>query len=172
MVENGNIRPGLVEPIEVRIDNGRVFSVRQLFTGIDSGNSRSVVVSNPEGSGVNLLTVAPSFQSSAKAYPEKIINPTIDVAGTSITPRNKNISSSRTAITNAEFGGTYSGGTSRGREVIGSGAASGGVGGQLGAINLSLRIDPGDSVQYKLESRANGNDLGVSLAFIEEPTTS
>lgn len=172
MVENGNARPDGVPPIEKRIDNGRVFSVRQLFTSVGSGNARSVVIENPADSGVNLLTVAPAFQASGKAYPEKLSNVTIDTSGTSITPRNKNLTSSRTAHANVEFGGTYTGGTSRGREVIGSGAASGGQGGGVGAVDLSLRIDPGSNIQYKIESQSTGNDLSITVAFVEEPLTS
>jgi hypothetical protein len=129
------------------------------------------VLQNPSDSGVNLLTVAPSFNAAGKAYTEKIENPTIDTAGTAITPRNKNLESGRTSKANAEFSGTYSGGTSRNRQVIGSGAASGGAGGSVGSIDLSLRINPGESVQYRLESQANGNDLSISVAFVEEPST-
>lgn len=171
MVENGNSRPDGIPPIEKRIDNSRVFTVRRLFTGIGSGTARSIVISNPPGSGVNLLTVSPRFAASGKAYPEKISNPTIDTSGTAITPQNKNTASGRTSQANVETGGTYSGGTSRGREIIGSGAASGGQGGSIGAADLSLRLNPGEIMQYRIESQATGNDMSVTISFIEEPVT-
>lgn len=171
MVENGNSRPGTTPIIEKRIDNGRVFSIRQLFTSVSSGTTRNIVLSNPPESDVNLLTVAPTFTASGKAYVQKYENATIDTSGTAITPRNKNLMSSRAATAEAETGGTYSGGTSRGREVIGSGAASGGVGGSIGSIDLSLRLDPGASVRYAIESQANSNDMSISVTFVEEPKT-
>lgn len=175
MVENGTKRPNGVPNIEKRIDNGRVFSAREVDeTGIGDGGTFSIVLSNPAGSGVNLLTVAPQVSTTGEALFEKIENPTIDTAGDSVAIRNKKVGYQRSAHGTAEAGGTnftgvFSGGTSRGRQVVGGQSAK--QAGAIGAADLSLRLDPGESVQYKIESSSSSNIVGVNVAFVEEPTT-
>lgn len=175
MVENGNKRPDGVPNIEQRIDNGRVFSAREVdATGIGDGGTFSVVLSNPSDSGVNLLTVAPQVSVTGEAFFEKIENPTIDTAGDAVTIRNKKVGYTRTPHATAEAGGTnftgvFSGGTSRGRQVVG-GQSSKQAGG-IGSADLSLRLNPGESVQYKVESNSSSNIVSVNVAFVEEPVT-
>jgi len=175
MVENGNTRPNGTPSIEKRIDNGRVFSIREVDkAGIGDGQTFSVVLSNPPSSDVNLLTVAPSVDVTGEAFIEKIENPTIDTPGDSITPRNKNLKSSRTSSATAEAGGqnftgVFSGGTSRGESVVGGQSSK--QAGSVGQVDLSLRIDPGNAVQYKIESNSSSNIVSIQVAFVEEPAT-
>jgi len=175
MVENGNTRPDGIPNIEKRIDNGRVFTIRETDTsGIGDGGTFSIVLSNPSDSVVNLLTVAPSITTTGEAFVEKIENPSIDTAGDTITPRNKKVGYSRNSHATAEAGGTnftgvFSGGTSRGQTVVGGQSAK--SPGSIGSIDLSLRIDPGESVQYKIESNSSSNIVSIDVAYIEEPVT-
>ena len=175
MVENGNSRPDGTPSIEQRIDNGRIFTIRGIDeSGIGDGDTFSVLLTNPSDSGVNLLTVAPSISVTGEAFIEKIENPTIDTAGETLTPRNKKLESNRTAHGTAQTGGTnqtgsFSGGTSRGRQIVGGQSSK--QAGSVGDIDLSLRIDPGSAIQYKVESNSSSNIVSVSVAFVEEPTT-
>lgn len=170
----GERRPGRGRSLtEERIDNGRIFSVRELNASNGNGDTFSVVVTNPSGSGVDLITVAPKFTSSAQTYVEKIMNPTIDTTGTALTLRNKSLASGRTPKATAQTGGTgltgaFSGGTSRGQEVVG-GKSGSRIPGTLGPVDLSLKIPPDNSVQYKATSQSSGNDISISVSFIEEP---
>lgn len=168
MTNNGHKRPGESPSVEERVEWGRVFSVRTNANAVADGSSLNLVLSNPPDSGVNLLTVAPGFSSHAAAFIEKIENPTIDASGTAVDIRNKNLGSSRESAASAETGGTYSGGTSRGIEAVGS-SAGGGSGGALGAVDLSLRIPEGGSARYRMESDASNNDLSIAVNFIEDP---
>jgi hypothetical protein len=169
MAEQGTSRPNGLPSAELRIKQERIFQVRQLFTSIASGNARSIVLSNPADSDISLLTISPNFASSAESWAEKIENPTIDTAGTSLSVQNKNVGGTRTATATAETNGSYSGGTSRGRDVVGSSAGGGGAGGSVGEADLALEIPPGNSVQYSLESRASANNLSISLSWVEDP---
>ena len=169
MADEGHRRTNGILSAEERIKFGRVFTTRQIFLGIGDGTARNLVLSNPADSDVSLLTISPNFASSAESFAEKISNPTIDAAGTAITPKNKRVGDNRTAIATVETGGTYSGGTSRGQEVVGSSGASGGAGGSIGDVDLALEIPPGNKVQYRLESDATGNDMSIALSWIEEP---
>jgi hypothetical protein len=175
MVENGNSRPNGTPNIEKRIDNGRVFSAREVdSTGIGDGGTFSVVIQNPADSGVNLLTIAPQVSTTGEAFFEKIENPTIDTAGDTVAIRNKKVGYQRSPHATAEAGGTnftgaFSGGTSRGRQVVGGQSAK--QAGSIGAADLSLRLNPGESVQYKVESNSSSNIVSVNVAFVEEPTT-
>lgn len=168
MTNNGHIRAGESPSIEERVEWGRVYSVRTYQADVASGNEISLVLSNPADSGVNLLTVAPSFSSQAGSFVEKIENPTIDASGTAVPIRNKNLGSDRVSQASAETGGTYSGGESRGIEVVGS-SAGGGGGGTIGSVDLSLRLGEGDIAQYRMESGSAGNDMSIALNFIEDP---
>lgn len=173
MVQNGNFRPRVVADIETRIDNGRVFSAREIdTTGIGDGGTFSVVLSNPAGSGIALLTTEPSVRVSGEAFFEKLENPTIDTAGDTVSIRNKHIGFTRDSHTTAESGGTnftgaFSGGTSRGQELVGGQSSK--QAGTIGVVNLSNRIDPGDAIQYKVESNSSSNLVSIATTFIEEP---
>lgn len=175
MVQNGNSRPDGTPTIEQRIDNERVFSVRHTDkTGIGDGGTFSIVLSNPAGSGVNLLTVAPSAGVTGEAFFEKIENPTIDTAGDTVPARNKKLGAVKSANGTAEAGGTnftgvFSGGTSRGTTVVGGQSSK--QAGAIGPIDLSLRLNPGESIQYKIESNSSSNIVSVNVAFVEEPVT-
>lgn len=169
MTKEGFRRPNGTPSSELRIKQGRIFTIRQNWNGIADGTARNVVVDNPADSGVSMLTISPNFASSAESFAEKITNPAIDTSGTSITPRNKNLGASRTTNVSAETGGTYSGGTSRGQEVVGSSAESGGGGGAIGVSDFALEIPPGNTVQYRIESDASSNDMSIALSWVEEP---
>ena len=176
MVENGNSRPNGIPNIEKRIDNGRVFDAREVDkSGIGDGQTFSLVLSNPADSGVNLLTVSPNVSTTGEAFFEKIENPSIDTAGDTVEIQNKNLDSDRSSVATVEAGGTnftgvFSGGTSRGEEVIGGQSAK--QPGAIGDVDLSLRIGPGHSMQYKVESNSSSNIPSINIAFVEEPTTS
>lgn len=167
MTNNGHERPGEQPTIEERVQWGRVFSARASSIGVADGDVLNLVLENPPDSGVNLLTVAPSFSSHAGSFIEKIENPTIDASGSTVPVRNKNLSSDRESKATAETGGTYSGGVSRGTETVGS-SSGGGGGGSVGSVDLSLRLGEGDSAQYRMESDSASNDLSITVNFIEE----
>lgn len=173
MVQNGNFRPRVVSDIETRIDNGRVYSVRQIdTTGIGDGGTFSIVLSNPADSGMALLTTQPSIRVSGEAFFEKVENPTIDTAGDTVSVNNKNVAFPRPAEATVEAGGTnftgvFSGGTSRGQEIVGGQSSK--QAGTIGVVNLSNRIDPGQSLQYKVESNSSSNLVSIASTFIEEP---
>lgn len=175
MVETGNSRPNGIPNVEKRIDNGRVFTAKHADKkGIGDGGTFSLALTNPVDSGVNLLTIAPQGSVTGEAFFEKIETPTIDTAGDTVSIRNKNIGSDRNAHATVEAGGTnfsgvFSGGDSRGAEVLGGGSAR--QSGSIGRIDLSVRIDPGESIQYKIESNSSSNIVSISLAFVEEPVT-
>lgn len=176
MVETGNHRPNGIPHIESRIDNERVFSAKQADrTGIGDGGTFSLVLSNPADSEVNLLTISPQVTVTGEAFFEKIENPTIDTAGDTVAPQNKHVGSTRAAHATVQAGGTnftgvFSGGTSRGEEVLGGGSAK--QVGSIGQVDLSLRVNPGESVQYQIESNSASNIVSISLSFVEEPITS
>jgi hypothetical protein len=173
MVQNGNFRPRVVADIETRIDNGRVFISREADTsGIGDGGTFSLVLSNPAGSGIALLTTDPAVRVTGEAFFEKIENPTIDTAGDTVTQFNKHVAFARSPSATAEVGGTnftgvFSGGTSRGQDVVGGQSAK--QAGTIGAVNLSNRIDPGDAIQYKVESNSSSNLVSIAVTHIEEP---
>jgi len=175
MVQNGNFRPRVVADIETRIDNGRVYSARQIDTsGLGDGGTFSVVLTNPVDSGVFILTAQPTVRVTGEAFFEKIENPTVDTAGESVTIRNKRVGYGRTAESTAQAGGTnftgvFSGGVSKGREIVGGQSSK--QAGSLGTIDLSNRLDPGESIQYKIESNSSSNLASIALAFVEEPGT-
>lgn len=175
MVENGNFRPRVVADIETRIDNGRVYSARQADqTGIGDGGTFSLLLENPADSGVFILTAEPAIRVTGEAFFEKIENPTVDTAGDTVPVRNKHIGFDRTGESAASAGGTnftgvFSGGTSRGVEIVGGQSAK--QAGSLGMIDLANRIDPGDSLQYKIESNSSSNLVSIALGYVEEPGT-
>jgi hypothetical protein len=173
MVQNGNFRPRVVADIETRIDNGRVYSAREADrTGIGDGGTFSIVLSNPAGSGYALLTTQPSVTVGGESFFEKIENPTIDTAGDAVAKRNKHVNFDRPGVATVEAGGTnftgvFSGGTTRGTTIVGG--QTGKAPGSTGDVDLALRIDPGEAIQYKIESNSASNRVSIGVTYIEEP---
>lgn len=152
--------------------DGYTFSTGHLFQGITDGTTVGILLENPGGSGV-INFVSGTMSADGKTYVRKTDSVTVDSAGTSITPNNRNISDGASKA-NVEYNPTVSGGNQWSRKVFGA-SSSVFLGQQLypgTSSDFGILIQPGENVYYEATNASGSNiDVSINIDYTEIPSS-
>jgi hypothetical protein len=152
---------------------GQVFAATRDFELQNGGDTFSLVVDVPADSPSETLIFGVAVNVTGRSFVRVVDNPTEDTQGTTITPNNRRVGSSKVAATNIRLAGTnetgaYSGGSIEGPALIGGEAVGAeGVPAQDDSSTLTRTIPPGQLAQFEVEADQNAREGSIGLVFAE-----
>lgn len=151
------------------LEKGRYFSTGQLFTGISSGNSVTIIVENPSDSNRKFFVDSQKVNVESKAYIKKYFNVTYSGStntDTGIVNKNSgnNFSSDANVYKNVS---SFSGGRQFSDKLIGGGPSPNATGGAE-SIQAANVITEGDNLLLEITNKSSTpQDIAVDIDWVE-----
>jgi len=150
---------------EIELLEGGLFK-RTIFETLSAnGDTADFILQNPTSSGVVAKLSTVGVAAEGKGYLESFKNPTVTAIGTTLTPVNMRFDKSDGSQSNLAHGGTYTGGTTLGQELLAAGQK--GTAPTTTAFGNTL-LYPGNAIRFLLTNEAGGNsDYAFTFEWLE-----
>lgn len=150
--------------IDLSLIRGTQYNASHAYTGLASGATQYLHVTNPPNSGEVLFVAPPNFRSNNALRVQVDFNPTVDTQGTEIDVLNRRTDNGTSAATVRE-GGAYTLNEPFAERPLGSGEGANAVAGV--DDGTAFAVAPGDSVLLIATPQNNDTDLTLGVDFAE-----
>lgn len=162
-----NVLSGLivntVSRLDVAVRDGRSYTQSRKYTGLSKGTSKTILLTNPESSYVDIEVTGVQISGSGTATYETFKNVNVTSTGTKMTPRNRSTSHADGSLANMYRGASFTGGSSFGPGVLSSGVLE--VINQRGNT-IDFIIKPGGNVLVQFTNNSGvSNNYHVRVAY-------
>lgn len=156
--------------LKQQIEEGNIKEASARIT-IPKGGTENFVIKTPVDENVKLSILSYTITNTATVNLDFYDNVTIDTPGTDMLINNSKTTGNVTDSTplTFEYGGTYSGGSLKGENLIPAGAKAKATGART--TDIRRIVSNGSTVRYEFTNTddSNSQDVAVKIVFFEKP---
>lgn len=158
----------VIDFLKRKVLEGGAFVVSHRFVAVGQDEVASLIIENPANSGKSLRVEKVEIDTFARAHVDIYRGSSITAGGNALEPVNLNGGSSNTSVAQAEYGGTYSGGT-----LVYDRVHAGGSGvrafGSSSSFGEEIIVPENSSLLITVTNKdTSGSDISIVVTWVEE----